>query len=95
MPLVKYTYSPRVRVNYLVLIATPPTCNIVTTKYAHVFYAEESDNTDDESDAGSSVSSSSTYRTGTNGVGYRIKDAVATRVWETMIRVYFSTCLLA
>ena len=46
---------------------------IVITKFTHIFYAEESDNSDDESDTGNSVCSSSA-----DGVGETIEDAVAT-----------------
>ena len=77
MPVVKY--SPKVRTNFLNLVATPPTCNIVITKSTPVFYAEESDNSDDESEAGSSVSSSSTV-----GVGDTTENAVATISTEIM-----------
>ena len=63
--------------NYLVLVVTPPTRIVVSTKSTHVFYAEESDNRDDESDAENSVFSSST-----DGVGETIKDAVATLLTE-------------
>ena len=66
-------YSPKVRANYLVVGATPPTRIVVSTKSTHIFYAEESDNSDDESDTGNSVCSSSAY-----GVGETIEDAVAT-----------------
>ena len=57
----------------MVLVATPPTRIVVSTKSTYVFYAEESDNSDDESDTENSVGSSSA-----DGVGETIEDAVAT-----------------
>ena len=63
----------------MVLVATPPTRIVVSTKSTYVFYAEESDNSDDESEAGSSVSSSSTV-----GVGDTTENAVATISTEIM-----------
>ena len=81
VPLVKYSlmYSPKVRANYLILGATRPTRIVVITKSTHVFYAEESDSSDDESDAGNSVCSSSTV-----GVGDTTENAVATISTEIM-----------
>ena len=72
-------YSPKVSAKYLLLVATPPTCKVVSTKYTHVSYTEESDNSDEESDAGNSVSTSSS-----DGLAGTIKDAVATISTEIM-----------
>ena len=63
----------------MVLVATPPTCNVISTKSTHAFYTAESGNSDDESDAGSSVSSSSI-----DGIRETIKDTVATISTESM-----------
>ena len=48
-------YSPKVRANILVLIATPRTCNDAITQHTHVFYTEESDSDDIDVENGESV----------------------------------------
>ena len=75
-------YSPKVSANYLVLVATPPTCKVGSTKYTHVSYVaytEESENSDGESDAENSVSTSSS-----DGLAGSIQNAVATISTEIM-----------
>jgi hypothetical protein len=66
----------------LVLVATPPTCKVGSTKYTHVSYVaytEESENSDGESDAENSVSTSSS-----DGLAGSIQNAVATISTEIM-----------